>query len=169
MGMPPAHDQRQQGKIEFVVALLSFLEQNGVNVAFEMVNGDKRLFDREGERFSVTQSHEQRSRETRALCNGDGVDGVIGLACIFERLAHYRDNGAQVLARGQLRHDAAVRLMGLDLRVDDARDEFLSGPNYRRSGFVAGTLDAENVNMTHNTILASVIDCLDSENQGMFR
>jgi hypothetical protein len=49
----------------------------------------------------------------------------------------------QVGAAGDLRHDAAVRDVQVDLRADDARHDVAPAHHERRGGLVAARLDAE--------------------------
>ena len=70
-----------------------------------------------------------------------------------QSLAHYGHDGAQMLSRSEFRHNAAIRLVGRDLRGDDIRDQLLAGPHYGSRGFVAGTLDAEDVGVGHVSIV----------------
>ena len=77
------------------------------------------------------------------------VDGLVGLAGIGQRLAHDRDDRAQMLARRQFRNDAAVRLVSRDLRDDDIRDQLLARTHHGGGSFVAGAFDAEDVGVGH--------------------
>ena len=60
-----------------------------------------------------------------------------------ERGADDRDNGAEMLAAGELGNDAAVAGVGGDLRGDDGGKRARSALDDGRGGFVAGGLDAE--------------------------
>jgi hypothetical protein len=48
-----------------------------------------------------------------------------------------------MLAAGQLRHHAAIRRVGGDLRSHHARHQFFAAAHQRRRRLVAGTLNAE--------------------------
>ncbi len=122
-------------------------------MAFQMVDADQRFLQGVGESLGIAQAHQQRARQTRALGDGEGVDGLVGAACIFEGFANDRNDGAQMLARSQLRHHAAVGLVGGDLRVDDVRDQLFAGAHDGRRRLVARALDAEDVNVAHTSIV----------------
>ena len=148
-----ADNQGQHWKLQVAVAVLPFFQQYGVDVAFEMVDGDERLVGSEGEGLGVAESDEQGTGEARALGYGDGVDGFVGLAGVFEGLAHHGNDGAQMFARSQLGDDASEGLVRGDLRIDDVGDQFFAGTNDGGSGFVAGRLDAEDVSVGHRFIV----------------
>ena len=67
MGVAAGDDQGEHGKLQLVVALLPFFQQHGVNVAFEMVDGDQRLVEGEGQSFGVADADEQVLRRVRGL------------------------------------------------------------------------------------------------------
>lgn len=64
------------------------------------------------------------------------------------RLGHHlfeeRQRAADVIARREFRHHAAVLAMHGDLRVKGVRKQPALGVVEREAGFVAGTFDAEN-------------------------
>ena len=157
MGVAAGDDEGEHGKLQFVVALLALLQQHGVNVAFEVVDGDQRLVEGEGESFGVADADQQGSGESGALRDGDGVDGVVRVPSLGQRLAHDGHDGAQMLPRGQFRHDTAVGLVGGDLRGDNIRDQLLARAHHGRRGLVAGTFDAEDVGVGHVPILFEVL------------
>lgn len=119
MGVPSRHHQSEHGKLQLVIALLPLFEQNRMDVAFEMVDGNQRLVESEGQSLGIADAHQQRSGEAGALCNCDRVDGVQSLFGLSQRLADYRNDRLQVLTRRQLRNHASVRPMRGNLRRDD--------------------------------------------------
>ena len=52
------------------------LQEDGVDVAFEVVDGDERLAEAEGQGFGVGDADEQRADEAGAFGDGDGVEIV---------------------------------------------------------------------------------------------
>ena len=88
------------------------MQQHGVNVAFEVVDGDQRQPLRKGQRLGVGDAHQQCPGQSRTGGNGDGVQVVESDARLIQRGANHRDDGAQMFAAGQLRHDAAVAGVG---------------------------------------------------------
>src|ERR1700677_2099947 len=109
-------DQRQHWETQIVISLAALLEQNSMNVAFEMVYSDERLIESERERLGIADAHEQCARQPRTLRHRHGVDRLISLSGIGKRLANDRHNRAQMLPRRQLWHDSAIRLVRGDLR-----------------------------------------------------
>ena len=100
MRVTSGDDERQDWKLKIRIVALALLEQNGMNVAFQMVDRDQRLIERERQRFGEADADEERSCQTWTLRDGDGVDGIVGLVGFGQGLANNWDNGAQVLARG---------------------------------------------------------------------
>ena len=49
-------------------------EQDGVDVAFEMVDGDQGFAERKGEGLGIADADEQRARQAGAVGNGNGVE-----------------------------------------------------------------------------------------------
>ena len=161
MCVSAADDQGEQGKLQIAIAVLALFEQHSVNVSFEMVDGDERLVSGESEGLGVAQADQQSARESRALCDGDCVDGFVGLAGIFESLANHRHDGAEMLARSELGDNSSEGLMGGDLRVNDVGDEFFARAHDGGGGFVAGRLDAEDVGVWHGFIVRGS-DCSEA-------
>lgn len=151
--MSTRNDQGQYRELQLMITLLSLLEQNGVDVAFEMVHGDQRLFERERERFGIADADQQGSRQSGALGDGDGIDRFVSVLCFGESLANHRYDRAEMLTGCQFRDNAAIGLMGGDLRRDNIGNQLLTRADYGRRGFVAGTLDPEDVGVGHVAIL----------------
>src|ERR1035438_10580980 len=86
MRMSAGDDQREHRKLQIVVAPLSLLEQHSMNVALEMIDGNQRLVEREGQRLGVADAHEQRSSKAGALSHRDSIDGFVGVLGLGRRL-----------------------------------------------------------------------------------
>ena len=74
MSVASGDDEGEYGKLQFVVALLTLFEEHGVNVAFEMVDGDQRLFKGKRHGLRVADADQQGPREAGSLGDGDGID-----------------------------------------------------------------------------------------------
>ncbi len=123
---------------------LAFLKEDRVNVAFEMINGDEGKVVGESEGFGVGDADEQCTSEARARSDGNGIEiGEVNVG-FSKRGADNGNDGAKVLAAGELGHDAAVERVGRDLRGNDGRKSSRSALDDRRGRFVAGGFDAEN-------------------------
>ena len=122
---------------------LALLEKDGVNVAFEVVDRDEGKVVGEGEGFGVGDADEQCTGEAGTGGDGDGVEIGEGHAGFSERGADDRNDGAKMLATGELRNHAAVAGVGSNLRGNDGRKRARSALDNGRGGFVARGLDAE--------------------------
>ena len=89
-----------------------------MDVAFEVVDGDEGKAGGEGKGLGVGDSDEQGSGEARAGGDGDGVEVGESDFGLGEGGADDGDNGAQMLAAGQLGDDSAIAGVGGDLRGD---------------------------------------------------
>ena len=74
MRVTSGNDEGEHGKLQIGIFSLALLEQHGVDVAFEMVDRDERLAEREGQRFSEADANEQRSCEPWTLRDRDSID-----------------------------------------------------------------------------------------------
>src|SRR5437879_2085326 len=120
-----------------------------MDVAFEVVDGDLRFSQSERQGLRVDDADQQGSGETGALGYGDCVDRIISVFGVSQRLAYDRHDGAEMLAGSQFRNDSAVGLVSGDLGGDHVGDELLARAYDSGSGFVAGTLNAEDVGVGH--------------------
>lgn len=124
------------------------VHEDGVDVAFEVVDGKEWFAESEGEAFGVGDADKEGTCEAGAAGNSDGVE--ILKAEAGERFGGFGDGGAddgddvaEVLAGGELRDDAAVVGVEGDLAGDDVREGFGAVANDSGGGLVAGGLDAE--------------------------
>ena len=60
MSVPARNHQREYGKIYLAIVFLAFLEQDGMNVSFEVIHCDQGLVEREGQRLGISDSDQQR-------------------------------------------------------------------------------------------------------------
>ena len=123
---------------------LALRQQNRVNVTFEMVDGDERLAQGEGQRFGVGNPHQQCARQAWALGHGDGIQIGEADAGFVQRRANHRNDVAQMFARGEFRNHAAIGRMDGDLRGHNAREDAPPALHHRGRGLVAGAFDGEN-------------------------
>ena len=87
-----------------------------MDVAFEVIDGDEGKFLSEGEGFGVGDTDEECARETGTAGDGDGVEVIKGDVGLGQGGANNGNDGAEMLAGGQLGDDAAVTGVGGDLR-----------------------------------------------------
>ena len=115
-----------------------------MDVAFDVIDGDQRLFQRPGQRLGKADAGQQRARQSGAVGDGNGVHVRIGQARFGQRGAGHRHQVAQMFAAGQLRHHAAIGGVGGDLRSDHARHQLLAAAHHGCRRFVAGALNSKN-------------------------
>ena len=106
--------------------------QDGVDVAFEVVDGDEGLVEAEGEGFGVGDADEEGAGEAGAVGDGDGVEVGEGDTWPWQGGADDGDDGAEVLAGGEFGDDSAVVGVEGDLRGDDVGEGFGAARGRRR-------------------------------------
>ncbi len=159
--MPARDDQRQRLGIFFGSwRSLPFMQQNGVDVPLQVVDGDQRQPLRKGQRLGVGDAHQQRSGQPRPAGHGDGVQVGEGDAGLRQRRADHGNDGAQMLAAGQLRNHSAVAGVGGDLRGDHRGKRTRAALDNRGGGLVARGFNPEDqAALVHTYSLAGGLWC----------
>lgn len=93
-------------------------------MGLEVVDADKRFLIIESQAFGEGKTDKKRPDKTGPLSHGVSVDPVKGEAGPPQALADNVADRAKMLARSQLRNNAAVRGMDFILREDDAGEDF---------------------------------------------
>jgi len=137
-----AGDEREGREFDGGAALAGF-EQDGLNVAFDVVDGDEGDVGGEGDGFGVGEADEESARESGARCGGDGAEIGPGSAGTFEGFADHRDDCAEMFAGGEFGDDAAVSGVEFELAGDDVREDARTVFEDGGGGFVAGAFDCE--------------------------
>ncbi len=119
------------------------LHEDGVDVAFEMIDADEGFREGEGEGLGVGDADEEGAGETGAAGDGDGVEVLEGEAGFGDGGAGDGDDVAEVFARGELGDDAAEVGVEGDLAGDDVGEGFGAVADDGGCGLVAGALDAQ--------------------------
>ena len=73
-----------------MISVSTLLEQDGVNVAFEVVHRDERLVESKRQRLGVADADKQRAGESGPLGDGNRVHRLIALSSVGQRLADDR-------------------------------------------------------------------------------
>jgi hypothetical protein len=115
-----------------------------VDVTFEVIDGDQRFPEGIGKRFRVADADQQRTRQTRADGDSDGVQVAEGDAGLRQRSADHGHDVAQMLAGSQLGDDSAIRGVDGNLRSDHIRKSLRTPPHNGGRGFITGAFDAQN-------------------------
>ncbi len=136
--------------------LFAFVEKDGVDMSFKMVDGDEGNVLREGQGFGVGDADEQGAGEAGAGGDGDGVQvGECDLS-LFECGSDYGNDGTEMLAAGQFGDNSTIAGVGGDLRRYDGRQRAGATLDNSGCGLVAGGLDGEDEAVTgHVLSLAS--------------
>ena len=153
MRVSAGNHQSQHRESHFMISLLPLFEQDGVDVAFQMVDRDQRLIQGKGESFCVTDPHQQGSCESGTLSYRDGIDRIVGMAGFGEGLANHWHNRPQMFAGSQFGDDSSILLMSRDLGCDHVRNQLLARTHHGGRGFIAGAFNAEDVSVSHASIL----------------
>ena len=112
-------------------------------MAFEVMHGDCRNTQRQGQRIGETRPHQQGTRQTRPLRVGDGVKITQGQASLGQHPAGEWNHPPDVIARSQFRHHPAVFGMHGHLAVHGLRKQATPGIEQGQAGFIAGRFDAK--------------------------
>ena len=112
-------------------------------MAFQMIHADQRLSERERENLAVRHSNKQRPNQSRSVRHGHGVHILQRNVRLLDCFANDRNDLPQMLARGELRHHAAVLAVNLRLRRDHARKDSPAIGYDRRRRLVAGRFNAQ--------------------------
>ena len=115
VGVAAARHQRQRGQFHRRAGAARF-QNHGVDVAFNMVDRDQRQAAGEGQRFGIGEAHQQGSHQAGPRGGGNGVQAAQRNRGPLQRFTHHGNDGAQVLARSQFRHYAAILAVGVHLR-----------------------------------------------------
>jgi len=111
-------------------------------VPFQVVDAEHRLVQRQTQAAGKRGADQQRAGQPRTLGVGDRIDLRQRSAAVLEGLLQQRNRAADVVARCQFRHHAAVRRMHRNLRVQRMRQQALFGIDQRNAGFVTGGFNA---------------------------
>jgi poly(A) polymerase len=150
MRVTAGDNEREEWEFHGGFAALARFHQDGVNVAFEVVDGDQRLVEAEAEGLGVGDADQQRACQARAFGDGDGVevgegDWMAGRSAgAGHSFANDGNDVAEMFAGGELGHDAAVVGVERHLRGYDVRERGGAGTNNSGGSLVAGAFDAEN-------------------------
>ena len=98
MRVTARYHQGEDRKAQLAISALSLFQQHGMDVPFQVIHRDQRLLQREGQSLGIAHAHQQRSRESRALGDGDSVYGLVRSVRFFQCAAHDRHDAAQMLA-----------------------------------------------------------------------
>ena len=144
--VPARDDQTEPRRRRRVLA-----QEHGQQMPFDVVDARERQSRRGRQGLAHLHADEQRADQTRPARHGEAVEIAQLDRRLAQRLVDHRQHPLQVIARGQLRHDAAEPLVHLRLRMHHVRQRPCARPlarrvrnlDHRRRGLVAARLDAQ--------------------------
>ena len=142
VGVAAGDDEGKEGGFGVAEQEVGVIHEDGVDVAFEVVDAEQGFSEAKGEGLGVGDADEQGAGETGASGDSDGVEILEVDAGLGDGGAGDGDDVAEVLAGGKLGDDAAVGAVEGDLAGDHARKGFGAVAHDGGGGLVTGALDA---------------------------
>ena len=134
--------QRDEGELRWVVG-----QEGRQQMAFQVMNAERRARQRSGQRHGHTGPHQQRTSQTRAARVGHQVDVGLAALRLIKNLLGQGQNAADVVARSQLGHHPAIGRVHVNLAVQGLRQKPGVVPrqklHQRHAGFVARRFNAQ--------------------------
>ena len=118
-------------------------EPVGVDVRLEVVDGDEGPVQRVGHCFGGIEAYDKRPRQSGSLRGGYGIEVIPLDGSLSQSLLDHGNYRGDVLACRELRHDASVLTMEIDLRRDDGREDSPPVGNNGGCRLITGRFDAE--------------------------
>ena len=112
-------------------------------MAFHVMNADHRLAEREAERARYARADQERAGEPGPAGVGDAVEIGELRARIGQDALRERHDAPDVVARGELGHDAAVDRVHRHLRMERVGEQAAVRVVHGEAGLVAGGFDAD--------------------------
>ena len=128
---------------------------------------NERHAQRVGDGLGEAQPHQHRADQARRVGDRHRVDVPLRHARVRERLVRQRGNGLDVLARGDLRHHAAVERVHIRLRRDGVREHAPPVLDDRHRGLVAGGFKSQYFHL--NPLLSIIFRRIPHETAGRLR
>ncbi len=129
-------NERELGRI--------FFQQRCQQVAFEVVHADSRHLESESQRGGDTRAHQQCTGQPRPFGVGNAFNILKGAIRFLQHLAGERQDAADMVARGEFRHHAAVFGVHRHLGMQGVRKQAALRVVERNAGFIAGGFDSQN-------------------------
>jgi hypothetical protein len=130
------------------------LTNGGFSVTGQVVDHHEGFAGGVGQGLCRRHAHEQRADQAGTLRDGDDRDVREGATGLPEGIVDDRVDGTQMVAGGDLRHDAPVRGVQRGLGGDDRRPH-MAALDDRRGGLIARGFDGEDGPVDHPVAAAS--------------
>ena len=139
LGVAAGDQQRHKGKRGRRLG-----QQRREQMTFEVMDGNGRFAQRAGVGVGKRCAHQQRPRQPGAGGVGDGIERLCGQSGLMQRLRQQARQAADVVARSQFRHHAAICRVQGNLRMQRLRQQPpLRGVENGHAGFITRTFDAQ--------------------------
>ena len=112
-------------------------------MSFQMMDAYRRDVERIGQRIRDAGADQQCAAQARPLGIGDRADLAERHIGFAHDLPHQRDDAPDVIARSELRNDAAIFVVHRDLRIQRVRQQAAPRLVERDAGLVAGRFDSQ--------------------------
>ena len=109
----------------------------GADMPLDMMHRHQRQSGRKRQRLGAADADQQRADQPRPIGHGNGVYLRQGQIRLLQRARHHRVHRLHMLARGNLRHDPAVKRVRFHLRGHHIGQDASSVFDHRRRGLVA--------------------------------
>ena len=136
--MPAGDEQRDERKGRRVGR-----EQRRKQMPLEVMDRDRRPLEHQGQRLGEGAADEQRAGQSRTARVGHRIDVGQRFSGLFQRRPQQGYDAANMVARGELGHHAAVVGMHRHLRMQVVREQAGRAVVERQAGLVAGGFDTE--------------------------
>ena len=138
MAVAAGNHQAQERRFQIRVAQIVC-----AHVAFNMVDAHQRFSRREGQTLHAVDAGQQRTDQSRSLCDRQGVHFLQTHACFPQRLVHYPVAGFHMGPAGNLRHHTAIEFVQVNLAEHHIAQDLPAVLNYGCRGFIAAGLQGE--------------------------
>ena len=143
VGMPARGYQAHQREAGPRFRVNALFQPGGVHVALQVVDADERQVVRQRQPLRGVHPDQERARQSGPVRDRHAVQFGQLHARLLHRLSDHRQQRLHMLARGYLRHDAAVLGVHLHLCGDHVGDDISPVLDDRRRRLVAGCLYAQ--------------------------
>ena len=113
----------------------------GSDMSPNMMNGDNGNIQGQGRSFGKIDAHQQRPDQARGIGDRNGIQIGLFNACFPDGLVCQAGNCLDVLSGGDLRHDAAIDGVHIDLAQHAGGEDLPSIPGNRHGSLITGAFD----------------------------
>ena len=142
MGVAAGDDQAGEGWFQFGIRYVI-----GADVALDVVHSDQRGSGRECQSFGGGDADEERADQARTVGDRDGIQVLKRLSRFLQSLPDNLRDALSMLARSDLRYDASVEGMDIDLRGDHIGEDLPAVHDDGGRSLIAAGFYSQNCNV----------------------